>query len=444
MRELSIDKIREMEEKFLSDDSLIASMNAASLNGISKVSLNPQSLILEPFNFNVDIKQGKITNQKSSGRCWMFAGLNLMRNHLIKNLNLETFELSQSYTLFFDKLERANYFLENMIENCEEELDGRLLHFLLSDPLSDGGQWDMFVNLIKKYGIVPKYAYPESFNSSNTSQMNKCLCKILRKYTLKLREAKSKGEDEIYAIKSEAMQKVYDILVTSLGEPPIKFDFVVHDKDDKLIEERNISPQDFFKKYIGIEIDDYISIINAPTKDKPYNKTYTVKYLGNIIEGREIKHLNLEIEELEKAAVNQLKDGQPVWFGCDVGQWEYSDKERAILDTKSQEYEKLFQVDLSLDKADALDYGDSLMTHAMTFLGVHLDENGNAMRWKVENSWGDDYGYNGYLVMTKDWFEKYMYQVVVNKKYLTDEQKKLYEQEPIILNPWDPMGSLAK
>ena len=443
MTRLSIDKINEYEKEFLEDKRNIVAMNAATYNGVQKVARDVNALKDEPFAFNVDIKNGDVTNQKQSGRCWMFASMNVLRNIVIKKFNLENFELSQSYTLFWDKLERCNYYMEAVIEKANEPLEDRVMDYLMTDLLSDGGQWDMFVNIVKKYGLVPKYAYPESQTSSATVQLNKYLCKIMRKYTTELREkVQNEGVEKARELKGEVLKDVYNVLTSTLGEIPEKFDVVLHDKDGKLIEDKGMDAHSFFDKYIGADIDDYVSLINSPTEDKPFNKTYTIKYLGNIVEGRIVKHLNLPIEELKKAAVKQLKDGYPVWFGCDVGRSSIVEDERAILDTKAVDYETLFNVDLKLSKEDALDYGYSMMTHAMTFTGVQMDGN-EALRFKVENSWGEKFGYKGHFVMTSDWFDQYVYQVVVNKKYLTEKSRKDYEKEPKELKPWDPMGSLA-
>lgn len=443
MTRLSIDKINEYEKEFLEDKRNIVAMNAATYNGVQKVARDVNALKDEPFAFNVDIKNGEVTNQKQSGRCWMFASMNVLRNIVIKKFNLENFELSQSYTLFWDKLERCNYYMEAVIEKANEPLEDRVMDYLMSDLLSDGGQWDMFVNIVKKYGLVPKYAYPESQTSSATVQLNKYLCKILRKYTTELRDAvQNEGVKKARELKEEVLKDVYNVLTSTLGQMPEKFDVVLHDKDGKLIEDKGMDAHSFFDKYIGVEIDQYISLINSPTEDKPFNQTYTIKYLGNIIEGKIVKHLNLPIEELKKAAVKQLKDGYPVWFGCDVGRSSVVEDERAMLDTKAVDYEALFNVDLKFSKEDALDYGYSLMTHAMTFTGVQMNGN-EALRFKVENSWGEKFGYKGHFVMTSDWFDQYVYQVVVNKKYLPEKLRKAYEKEPKELKPWDPMGSLA-
>ena len=308
MTRLSIDKINEYEKEFLEDKRNIVAMNAATYNGVQKVARDVNALKDEPFAFNVDIKNGEVTNQKQSGRCWMFASMNVLRNIVIKKFNLENFELSQSYTLFWDKLERCNYYMEAVIEKANEPLEDRVMDYLMSDLLSDGGQWDMFVNIVKKYGLVPKYAYPESQTSSATVQLNKYLCKILRKYTTELRDAvQNEGVKKARELKEEVLKDVYNVLTSTLGQIPEKFDVVLHDKDGKLIEDKGMDAHSFFDKYIGVEIDQYISLINSPTEDKPFNQTYTIKYLGNIIEGKIVKHLNLPIEELKKSCRKTIK-----------------------------------------------------------------------------------------------------------------------------------------
>ncbi len=407
--------------------------------GLSDAAVNQREDIDNPMIFEVELESGKITNQKSSGRCWLFAGLNTMRYEIMKKLNLETFELSQSYQMFYDKLEKANYFLESILATLDEPLSGRLVNHLLTAPVQDGGQWDMFVALVEKYGCVPKSVMPESFHSSNSGMMNKMLTLKLREDAMQLR-AMERDLDKQRAAKEEMLCEIYRMLCICLGEPPRAFDVSFRDKDKNFITERNITPLAFFEKYVGQALDDYVSIINAPTADKPYGKTYTVSFLGNVAGGRSIKYLNLPSDELKRMAIAQLKDGQPVWFGCDVGQMLMRD--RGIMGMNTFDYDGVLGVHFGLDKAQRLDYGESMMTHAMVFLGVHLVD-GKPVRWKVENSWSDKSGQDGYYLMTDAWFDEYNYQVVVNKKYLTDEQRAAFDQEPVKLAPWDPMGSLA-
>ncbi len=430
-------------EAFHADRSNQVACDAVMTNGLNKSCQNQEARRRQTHSFSLTIKQGEVTNQKQSGRCWLFAALNVMRSRIIRNLNLEDFELSQNYMLFWDKMEKSNYFLENILDTLDEPVGSRLLDFLLRDPVGDGGQWDMMANVAAKYGVVPKTSMPESAVSSSTREMGRVLTELLRSDAVILRRMASEGSDrEALTLKKEEMLKdVYRILVICLGEPPKTVDFEVRDKDNNFIRDLGLTPQEFFKKYVDLDLNDYISLINAPTSDKPFYHRYTVKMLGNVKEGNPVCYINLPIQELKAAAIAQMQDGEPVWFGCDVGA--RMDREGGLLDTASYDYENTLQIKLGMTKAERLDYGQSLMTHAMVFQGVNLTEDGVPTRWRVENSWGDESGKKGYYVMSDAWFDEYMYQVVVNKKYLSKEQLAVIDTTPIELNPWDPMGSLA-
>jgi bleomycin hydrolase len=418
-------------------------MNAIRKNGIEAVAMNQESIVNMQYTFSNEIKTGDITNQKQSGRCWMFAGLNTLRVQAARNMNLETFELSQNYQMFWDKFEKANYFLESVLETLDEETDSRLVSWLLMSPLQDGGQWEMFVNLVEKYGVVPKQVMPETFHSSKSAVMNRLVTRKLREDAARLRnqfKSQNVEMDELYAEKEEMLSEVYDMLCQFLGEPKTHFDFEYRDKDDEFHREQNITPLQFFEKYVGVNLGDYVSVINAPTKDKPFNKTYTVKYLGNVKGGKNVLYLNAEIDQLRSLALAQLKDNEPVWFGCDVGKMH--DSESGVLDTELFDYESALGVSFRTTKAERLDYGESQMTHAMVFTGVNLVD-GKPNRWKVENSWGKDSGNKGFFIMSDSWFTDYMYQIVVQRKYLPDNLLAALQEKPAELQPWDPMGSLA-
>ena len=432
------------DQQFHSQKLYAAAKNAVTNNGLLASAKNPEAARHSRHTYSITLEQGDITNQKQSGRCWMFAALNTFRFEVMKKLNLKTFELSQSYTLFYDKLEKSNYFLESILDTLDEPVNGRLVSYLLSAPINDGGQWDMLCSLVEKYGVVPKDAMPETAVSSCTREMNSVITRKLREYACILRKAHAQGasREELSAKKQEMLNEVYRILCICIGEPPKTFDFEVEDKDKKFHRDTNLTPQEFFRKYVGLNLSDYISLINAPTADKPYHRSYSVKFLGNVKEGRQVRYLNLEIEELKKAAIAQMKDGSPVWFGCDVGK--SSSRDEGLLDTEAYNLENLLDTGFGMTKAERLDYGESLMTHAMVFQGVNLDDNGKPNRWRVENSWGEAPGNKGYYVMSDAWFDEYMYQIVVNKKYLPEEFLKEYESEPILLEPWDPTGSLAR
>ena len=443
MKEITALTLERMEQEFDANAAHKLAMNAATKSGITTLLRDADLEKRERFSFSIDLEAGKVTNQKQSGRCWMFAALNTMRVEVMKKLNLENMELSQNYTLFYDKLEKANYFLESILDTVDEPTDGRLISWLLMAPLNDGGQWDMLANIIRKYGIVPKEAMPETFSSSCTREITPWMTKKLREFACTLRTAYAKGAsmEELQEKKQEMMSVIYRMLVIALGKPPKTFTWETRDKDKQFIRIADITPQQFFAEYVGWNLDDYVSIINAPTQDKPFHHSYTVQYLGNVTEGHIVRHLNLPIEEMKKLAITQMQDGQVVWFGCDVGQ--FHEKDLGIMDTDGIQAGLLFDTDFPMTKAQRLDYGESLMTHAMVFTGVNLDKVGKPNRWKVENSWGEDRGNKGFYIMSDRWFDEYMYQIVVNKKYLSKEQLKAYEEEPTVLAPWDSMGSLA-
>ena len=437
------EELKAYETAFDADRANRVAMGAATTNGVVKAATNQEVYRRDRHQYSISLEQGKVTNQKQSGRCWMFAALNTMRYTVMKKLNLPTFELSQNYTLFYDKLEKSNYFLESVLKTLDEPTGSRVIAHLLAAPLNDGGQWDMFVNLIEKYGVVPQDAMPETACSSATREINGYMTKKLREFACALRSAHQEGAslEELRAKKDAMLATIYNMLCIALGKPPKTFTLEVRDKDKRFIRHEGLCGKEFFQKYIGWDLSEYVSLINAPTADKPYHRTYTVKLLGNVVEGRPVKYLNLPVEDLKAAAIAQLKDGEPVWFGCDVGQ--SSLREGGVMDLDAIKAGELFGTDFPMTKAQRLDYGESLMTHAMVFQGVNLDENGAPTRWRVENSWGKDAGEDGYYVMTDEWFSQYTYQVVVNKKYLTKEQQQELSQEPIQLEPWDPMGSLA-
>lgn len=417
--------------------------NSIIKNGIDKTAFNNESLIETTYTFSHEIPTGQITSQEKSGRCWIFAALNTFRYLIAQNIKLKDFELSQNYPLFWDKFEKSNYFLEHIIETRHEATDSRIVMWLMKDPVQDGGQWDMFAGLVEKYGLVPKETMPETYHSSHTQRMNRLLTLKLRESARRLREKAQKGVDEasLRREKEHVLEKIYDMLVSFLGRPPEVFDFEYRDDDKTYHEDCGLTPVAFYRRHVPVKTEDYISIIHAPTEDKPFMKTYTVQYLGSVLEGRPVKYLNVDVDVLKKLALAQLKDGEPVWFGCDVGQW--SDRESGIMDTDLFLYEEALGTPFDLDKAGRLDYGESMLTHAMVFTGVHC-VNDKPVRWKVENSWSEKSGNKGFFVMTDDWFNEYNYQVVIHKKYLSPELKKAAELEPVILKPWDPMGSLAR
>lgn len=446
MSSITPEDLADSREGFASECVNAVAKNAVTASGIRAAARRPEGVAANALGFDLEVTQGDRCNQERSGRCWMFASLNTMRYRVIKKYGLKTFELSQAYPLFWDKLEKSNWFLQNILDTLDEPLDGRLVSFLLADPIGDGGQWDMFRSLVKKYGVVPKEAMPETACSRNTREMDGYLTRYLRGAAKRLRQSHEAGvgTDDLLAMKKQMVEEVYRLLAVCLGEPPASFSVRLRDKDQKLVLSGTFTPQEFFRTAVDMDVDAYVSLISAPTADKPFGHTYTVSRLGNVWEDHGVRYLNLPPAELKRVAIAQLKDDLPVWFGCDVAQSYLQDE--GIMDTAALDVDALFgfPVEGCMDKAERLDYGESLMTHAMVLEGVRLDEKGEPTLWKVENSWGKDHGRDGFDTLSDAWFDEYVYQVVVDKKYLTEEERHTYDtEEPTVLAPWDPMGSLA-
>ena len=409
---------------------------------ISKVICRPDDARKMVFKFSTDIKTMKSTNQKSSGRCWLFAATNVLREHIAKELNLEDFELSQSYMAFWDKFERCNYFFEAILETAGLPLNDRTVNFLLQGGLSDGGQWDMFTSLVRKYGVVPKDAMPETFQTSNTRGSNQYISKFMRKNALSLRKMAAGGasREALEAEKKALLAKCFSFLSSCYGEPPETFDFEYVDKDKNFHRESAMTPLSFRDKYLDGVWDDYVSLIHAPTADKPFDRLYTIKYLGNVAEDKGIRHVNLTMEELKAAVLRQLQDGEVVWFGSDCGK--FGDRDSRFWDDQSFDSLPATGLDVAMTKEEMLDCCDSAMNHAMCFTGVNIGEDGKPNRWKIENSWGSEGLNEGYYMASDSWFDLLVYQAVVHKKYLGDKAAIL-DTDPIVLDPWDPIGSLA-
>jgi bleomycin hydrolase len=440
-KHLSFEDITLFSELFNKDPRNTLAMNAVTKNGVASVALSRREVDRQNFVFSDLIESPDATNQERSGRCWLFSGLSMLSLEAMKKLNLKTFELSEIYEMFWDKLEKANYFLENVIVTKEEPLNERLVSSLLSDPISDGGQWNMFVNLVKKYGVVPKTFMPETANSKDSDAMNILLASKLREYAKVLRDLEEKGvsTNALRETKGKLMEEFYRILCINLGRPPGTFYWEWRDKDDLFHRRGDITPVQFYNEYVGIGLDDFVSLINAP--NKAFNKLYTVQYLGNVIGGQDTRYLNVDLKTMKKATADMIKGNHAVWFGCDIGKM--LETVMGAMDLSIYDYESVYGTKFQLDKAARLDYGDSEMTHAMVITGVDLDEKGNPRKWRVENSWGAAVGHQGYMYMMDEWFDEYLYEVIVRKEYLSPELLKVLDTEPVVLPLWDPMGSLA-
>ncbi len=430
------------------DDFASSRQNKLMQNAVTKVDVNEIALdralvTAMDHSFSHTLDSWKATDQKRSGRCWMFAGLNVMRADAMKSLSLAEFELSQSYIMFWDKLEKSNYFLESIIETADRPVDDRTVHFLLQNLVSDGGQWNMFASLVTKHGLVPKSVMPETHSSSNSRGMNRILCRKLREGASQLRELYRHGATpaEVRSAKKDILLVAYRILSIHLGTPPKEFLWQWTDKDKKFHRDGVITPQQFAKKYVNIPFDEYVCLVNDPRESSPTGRTFTVEHLGSVVGGGEVTYLNVDIDLIKQLTMKSILDGQPVWFGCDTGKMMQT--EIGVWDKNLFDYAGVYDTSFSLNKAQRLLYGESAMTHAMVFTGVDVVE-GKPRRWRVENSWGDDVGKKGFFLMNDSWFDEYVFEIAAHKSALSPKLQEALKQKPIVLPAWDPMGSLAR
>jgi bleomycin hydrolase len=434
-KEINKASLADFQTNLNHDVSNNALRNAVAEVGIFKTAQNINAKSKLNPAFNVEVPTGKVSNQKRSGRCWLFSTLTNLRTEFASRYNVKDFELSQNYLSFYDRLEKANYFFQNVIETADMPLSDRKVNWLFTSPTGDGGQWQYSANLIKKYGLVPSYAMPETVASENTSEFNATLNNLLRKDGKEIREM-IKNNQSTDARVQDMLADVYRICVYSFGQPPVDFELSIRDDNGKMIEESSITPLDFLNNYFSVNLDDYISIMNSPQTSKKYHQVYTIDTQGNIVGGVQEKFLNLPIERLKELSIQQLRANDTVWFGNDVGH--QSDRNLGLLFGDLYQYDQVFGIDTKMSKGDALDYGNAQVSHAMVLTGVNLI-NDVPNRWKVENSWGSDRGEKGYFTMDDQWFDENVYEVVINKKYLTEKEVSEFNQEPIVLPAWDAM-----
>ena len=438
---LTPEALAELSDSFRSDARNPIRQHAVAAFGLEAAAASREAAVANPMAFSLDLGSVPATNQKSTGRCWLFASLNAMRRAALPKLNLEEFELSENYLMFWDKLEKANKFLENIVATAGEPLDGRLVSHFLSNPIGDGGQWDMYVALAEKYGCVPKDTMPETFHSSDSKAMNAILGRKLREYAAELRQAMVSGAGDARERRGRMMKEVYAFLAICLGEPPAAFDFEYRDKDNQFHRDAGITPKGFYDKYVGVALRDYVSVINAPMEERPYGRTYTVAYQGNVAEAEGARHFNLPLQELKRMAIAQLQDGRPVWFGSDIAFM--VSRKSGVMAPGVFDIEGVTGFGFGMGKGDRFRHRLFTSTHAMLIVGVNLVD-GRPTRWKVENSWGDDKGSKGYFAMSDSWFDEYVYQVVVDRRFLTAEQAEAYGRDPVVLDRWDPFSCLSE
>ncbi|MBR5853230.1 MAG: C1 family peptidase [Alistipes sp.] len=412
-----------------------AARNALALNPIAELATNADNLAMIDTHFSHRVRTKGITDQQQSGRCWLFTGLNVLRAKMIDDLDLPSLVFSHNYLFFYDQLEKCNLFLQGVIDTKHLPMEDRQVEWLFKNPLSDGGQFTGVSNLVMKYGVVPSEVMPENYQTNNTTQVSNLLKLKLREFGLILRNQKDRRAP--VALKTEMLKEIYSMLVRAYGVPPTEFEWTRHDKDGNPVETKRYTPQSFYAEYFGdIDLEnDFVMVMNDPSRE--YYKVYEIEYDRHVYDGDNWLYLNLPIDEVKALAIASIKDNTAMYFSCDVGKYLLSKK--GTLDIQNFDYESLMGVEFPMNKEERVRTFASGSSHAMTLIAVDLDEEGNAKKWMVENSWGPSSGWKGNLIMTDEWFEEYMFRVVVDKKYIPAETLKLLEQKPIMLPSWDPM-----
>ena len=437
-RNLTADQLALFEKEFASNPQYRVMQNAVTQTPVNSIALDRQIVTSMDHSVSHLLDDWKVTNQKKSGRCWLFAGLNLLRAGAAEKLGVKDFEFSQNYLLFWDKFERSNFFLEAMIDTADRDADDRTVAHLLSDPIGDGGQWNMFVALVRKHGLVPKTAMPETESSSATAQLNDTLRKVLRQGARDLRTIE--GVEAQRARKQEILTTVHRVLSIHLGTPPQKFLWQWKDSDKGFHRDGWTTPTEFAAAYVQLPVDEYVCLVHDPRPSSPVGRTFTVDYLGNVIDAPPVVYLNVEIDLIKQLTKDAIVGGEPVWFGCDVGKQMNADL--GFWDAKLYDYGAVYDTDFTLDKAERLVHHETLMTHAMLFTGVDVVD-GEPRRWRVENSWGDEKADSGFWTMNDSWFGEHVFEVAVRRSALPAELQARLDDEPIVLPAWDPMGALA-
>ncbi len=415
--------------------------NALAGNSVAALTANANTLTEIGTDFSDVVPTKGVTNQLSSGRCWLFTGLNVLRSKAIMRWNLPSLELSQNYLFFYDQLEKANLYLQGVIDTRKQSFDDRMVDWLFQNPLSDGGTFCGVADLVAKYGVMPKEAFPETFQSNNTSGFTSVMKQLLRQQGLELRamgESKKVTDKQLQAKKVEMLGEIYRMLTLAYGVPPTEFTWSQRDAKGKVVSTETYTPQSFYQKFWDGEnlYDNYIMVMNDPLRE--YNKVYQIEYDRHTYDGHDWVYLNLPVEDIKTMAIASIKDSTAMYFSCDVGK--YSNRKDGTLALQNYDYESLFGIDLTMDKKQRVQTHASGSSHAMTLIAVDIDkETGKTKKWMVENSWGPTSGYRGNMIMTDEWFDEYMFRLVVNKKYVDQKFLDMLKQKPVMLPAWDPM-----
>lgn len=433
---ISPEMLQTLRQSYQNTSSDKALRNAMGSTNIQTLAINQENQNPFDTHFTYEVKSKGITDQKSSGRCWLFSGLNVLRAQAMREHHLGKLEFSQVYNFFYDQLEKANLFLQGVIDTRHLPMDNQMVEWLFKHPLSDGGQFTGVSDLIEKYGLVPKEVMNETYSSDNTARIANLITLKLREQGLALRELPKKVKSqEIETMKTDMLKTIYRMLVLAYGEPVQKFKWTRTDSEGKVIDCREYTPQSFYKEYLGNDLTgNYVMLMNDPTRE--YYKVYSIDYDRHVYDGRDWTYINLPINEIKKAGIEALKNNVMMYFSCDVGK--FLDRKRGLLDIKNFDYESLMGTKFKMDKKQRVMTFASGSSHAMTLMAVDLDKDGKPTKWMVENSWGDT-GYKGHLVMTDEWFNEYMFRLVVEKRFLGEDILQLLNQKPIRLPAWDPM-----
>lgn len=431
------DMLSDIQQSFANDANDRALTNAISNNEIDKLALNRENMGKVDKYISNRVNTKGITDQKSSGRCWLYTGLNVIRVQVIEKNDMEGFELSQTYPFFWDQLEKANLFLEGIIQSANQPLDDKRVDWLLKNPIGDGGQWTGVVDLVQKYGLVPSDVMPDSKNSEATRWMSKLLAEKLRQQAMTLREMTSEGvkDKSIKEAKVDMLKDIYRILVLTLGEPPAEFKWRYKKTNGDLSEMKTYTPKTFLTEFVKEDLSDYIMFMNDPSRE--YYKLYEIDYDRHTIEGGNWKYINLPANEIKEFAKASIIGNKAMYFSCDVGK--QLNKEEGTLDVNNYNYNDLMGVNFDMSKTRRIQTFASGSTHGMNLMGVDLDENGNTRKWLLENSWGQKAGFNGFLIMTDEWFNEYMFRLVIKKEFVSAQVMDILNTEPTLLPPWDPM-----